>query len=155
MHLRARADQLGNATVVDLVERIYDATTDDGGWAAFDADNERELCRRLPFCDFGEGLNPVTRHAIGSMGEEIAGTRPGGNNQPLYNDDGPCLAEAANLLLEQPAQVRHDPHVVAWCREQAEQLVSSGVAAALLSLSYATNSGASASNVVTSRSMPR
>jgi hypothetical protein len=58
----------------------------------------------VPFCDFGEGLNPVTRHAIGSMGEEIAGTRPGGNNQPLYNDDGPCLAEAANLLLEQPGR---------------------------------------------------
>jgi hypothetical protein len=58
----------------------------------------------IPFVDFMEGLNPVTRHAIGSMGEEIAGTRPGGNNQPLYNDDGPCLAEAANLLLDQPGR---------------------------------------------------
>lgn len=32
------------------------------------------------------------------------GTRPGGNNQPLYNDDGPCVAEAANLLLDQPGR---------------------------------------------------
>lgn len=43
-------------------------------------------------------------------------------------DAGPV---ARHLLLEQPGQVRDDPHVVAWCREQAEQLVSSGVAAAL------------------------
>ena len=58
----------------------------------------------VPLCDFGEGLNPMTRAAIGSLGEEIAGTRPGGNNQPLYNDDGPCVAEAANRLLEEPAR---------------------------------------------------
>ncbi len=58
----------------------------------------------VPFVDFLEGLSPVTRHAIGCMGEEIAGTRPGGNNQPLYNDDGPCVAEAANLLLDQPGR---------------------------------------------------
>ena len=37
-----------------------------GGWGAFDADNTRELCRRLPFCDFGEVIDPpsadVTAH---------------------------------------------------------------------------------------------
>jgi squalene-hopene/tetraprenyl-beta-curcumene cyclase len=40
----------------------------DGGWAAFDADNVRGLCRRLPFCDFGEVIDPpsadVTAHVI-------------------------------------------------------------------------------------------
>jgi squalene-hopene/tetraprenyl-beta-curcumene cyclase len=39
-----------------------------GGWAAFDADNTRELCRRVPFCDFGEVIDPpsadVTAHAL-------------------------------------------------------------------------------------------
>lgn len=43
-------------------------------------------------------------------------------------DSGPV---ARHLLAEQPQQVRNDPHVVAWCREQAEQLVTSGVAAVL------------------------
>ena len=40
----------------------------DGGWGAFDADNTRVLCRRLPFCDFGELIDPpsadVTAHTV-------------------------------------------------------------------------------------------
>ncbi len=40
----------------------------DGGWGAFDADNDREIARRLPFCDFGEVIDPssadVTAHAL-------------------------------------------------------------------------------------------
>ncbi len=40
----------------------------DGGWAAFDVDNTRALCRDLPFCDFGELIDPpsadVTAHVI-------------------------------------------------------------------------------------------
>ena len=39
-----------------------------GGWGAFDADNTRELARRLPFFDFGEVIDPpsadVTAHAL-------------------------------------------------------------------------------------------
>ncbi len=40
----------------------------DGGWGAFDADNCRAIVRDLPFCDFGEVIDPpsadVTAHAI-------------------------------------------------------------------------------------------
>jgi len=40
----------------------------DGGWGAFDADNTRRLCTALPFCDFGEVIDPpsadVTAHAV-------------------------------------------------------------------------------------------
>jgi squalene-hopene/tetraprenyl-beta-curcumene cyclase len=40
----------------------------DGGWGAFDADNCRSLVRDLPFCDFGEVIDPpsadVTAHSI-------------------------------------------------------------------------------------------
>ena len=43
-----------------------------GGWGAFDADNTRELCRRLPFCDFGEVIDPpsadVTAHMVEMLG---------------------------------------------------------------------------------------
>jgi squalene-hopene/tetraprenyl-beta-curcumene cyclase len=39
-----------------------------GGWGAFDAENNRELCRRPPFCDFGEVIDPpsadVTAHVV-------------------------------------------------------------------------------------------
>jgi squalene-hopene/tetraprenyl-beta-curcumene cyclase len=40
----------------------------DGGWGAFDADNCRAVVRDLPFCDFGEVIDPpsadVTAHAV-------------------------------------------------------------------------------------------
>jgi squalene-hopene/tetraprenyl-beta-curcumene cyclase len=40
----------------------------DGAWAAFDVDNTRALCRELPFCDFGEVIDPpsadVTAHVV-------------------------------------------------------------------------------------------
>jgi squalene-hopene/tetraprenyl-beta-curcumene cyclase len=40
----------------------------DRGWAAFDADNCRAIVRELPFCDFGEVIDPpsadVTAHAV-------------------------------------------------------------------------------------------
>jgi squalene-hopene/tetraprenyl-beta-curcumene cyclase len=40
----------------------------DGGWGAFDADNSRALVRDLPFCDFGEVIDPpsadVTAHVL-------------------------------------------------------------------------------------------
>jgi squalene-hopene/tetraprenyl-beta-curcumene cyclase len=46
----------------------------DGGWAAFDVDNTRGLCRDLPFCDFGEVIDPpsadVTAHVVEVLGAE-------------------------------------------------------------------------------------
>ena len=40
----------------------------DGGWGAFDADNCRWLIRDIPFCDFGEVIDPpsadVTAHSV-------------------------------------------------------------------------------------------
>jgi squalene-hopene/tetraprenyl-beta-curcumene cyclase len=45
----------------------------DGGWGAFDADNCRWLVRDLPFCDFGEVIDPpsadVTAHAVETLAE--------------------------------------------------------------------------------------
>ncbi len=44
-----------------------------GGWAAFDKDNNREIITRIPFCDFGEVLDPpsvdVTAHVLEAFGE--------------------------------------------------------------------------------------
>ncbi len=65
----------------------------DGGWGAFDADNTRDLCRRIPFCDFGEVIDPpsadVTAHVVEMLAGEglagVAGARRGlgwlGRNQ--------------------------------------------------------------------------
>ncbi len=42
-----------------------------GGWAAFDRDNDREILTRVPFCDFGETLDPpsvdVTAHVLEAL----------------------------------------------------------------------------------------
>jgi squalene-hopene/tetraprenyl-beta-curcumene cyclase len=46
----------------------------DGGWGAFDADNDSPLIAALPFCDFGEVTDPpsadVTAHVIEMLAEE-------------------------------------------------------------------------------------
>ena len=52
-----------------------------GGFGAFDADNTRELCRQLPFCDFGEVIDDpsadVTAHAIEMLaGEGLSDSPP-------------------------------------------------------------------------------
>jgi hypothetical protein len=60
----------------------------------------------IPFCDFGDGLTAGVRQALGQLPREINGDRLGGNNKPSYNDDGPCLREAAGRLLRWPATDR-------------------------------------------------
>ena len=52
----------------------------DGGWGAFDADNTRTMVQKLPFCDFGEVIDPpsadVTAHTIEALAAEgLAGTK--------------------------------------------------------------------------------
>jgi squalene-hopene/tetraprenyl-beta-curcumene cyclase len=52
----------------------------DGGWAAFDVDNTRRLCTELPFCDFGEVIDPpsadVTAHVVEMLAEEGLASEP-------------------------------------------------------------------------------
>jgi squalene-hopene/tetraprenyl-beta-curcumene cyclase len=49
----------------------------DGGWAAFDVDNTRRVCTTLPFCDFGEVIDPpsadVTAHVLEMLAHEGGG----------------------------------------------------------------------------------
>lgn len=44
-----------------------------GGWGAFDKDNDKEILTKIPFCDFGEALDPpsvdVTAHIIEAFGK--------------------------------------------------------------------------------------
>jgi squalene-hopene/tetraprenyl-beta-curcumene cyclase len=43
-----------------------------GGWAAFDKDNDKEIICKIPFCNFGEALDPpsvdVTGHMLEALG---------------------------------------------------------------------------------------
>jgi squalene-hopene/tetraprenyl-beta-curcumene cyclase len=63
----------------------------DGGWAAFDVDNCRSLVRDLPFCDFGEVIDPpsadVTAHVVEMLGV-------------LGKADDPLTSEGVRWLLD-------------------------------------------------------
>ncbi|HEX8006549.1 MAG TPA: squalene--hopene cyclase, partial [Trebonia sp.] len=52
----------------------------DGGFAAFDADNTRTLCTKLPFCDFGAVIDPpsadVTAHVVEALAHELPAGSP-------------------------------------------------------------------------------
>ncbi|HEY3944601.1 MAG TPA: squalene--hopene cyclase [Solirubrobacteraceae bacterium] len=47
----------------------------DGGWAAFDADNTQPLTRRMPFCDFGEVIDPPSADVTAHVLEALAAVR--------------------------------------------------------------------------------
>ncbi|MEU6714092.1 squalene--hopene cyclase [Nonomuraea sp. NPDC046802] len=48
----------------------------DGGFAAFDADNDRVLCTKLPFCDFGAVIDPPSADVTAHVVEALAKERP-------------------------------------------------------------------------------
>ncbi len=66
----------------DAVERgvrwVLGMQCRDGGWAAFDVDNTRTLARDLPFCDFGEVIDPPSADVTAHVVEMLAAVgRPG------------------------------------------------------------------------------
>ncbi|HZD56191.1 MAG TPA: squalene--hopene cyclase [Anaerolineales bacterium] len=64
--------ELGEA-FSDGVQWMICMQNDDGGWAAFDRDNNVTLVEQIPFCDFGEVLDPssadVTAHVLETLAQ--------------------------------------------------------------------------------------
>ncbi|HEX3947377.1 MAG TPA: squalene--hopene cyclase, partial [Acidimicrobiales bacterium] len=64
----SRTDRPDRGSIARGVAWIEGMQCVDGGWAAFDVDNVQTLCRELPFCDFGELIDPpsadVTAHVV-------------------------------------------------------------------------------------------
>ncbi len=72
------ADRGGLRGAVDRgVTWLVGMQSRDGGWGAFDADNTRTLCEKLPFCDFGAVIDPpsadVTAHIVEVLAAEGLG----------------------------------------------------------------------------------
>ena len=61
-----------------------------GGWGAFDADNVREMCRDIPFCDFGEVIDEPSADVTAHVLEMLAGEGP---------TDAPAAREGISYLL--------------------------------------------------------
>jgi squalene-hopene/tetraprenyl-beta-curcumene cyclase len=64
----------------------------DGAWAAFDVDNTQTLTRELPFCDFGEVIDPPSADVTAHIVEMFA---------RLGRADDPRLARATQWLLRE------------------------------------------------------
>ena len=78
--LRCAADDRGS--INRGVDWVLGMQCSDGGWGAFDVDNTRTLCRELPFCDFGELIDPpsadVTAHVVEMLAAYLATARRAG-----------------------------------------------------------------------------
>ena len=70
---RAQQSPRLDAAVRRGVEWTLGMASDNGGWGAFDADNVREIMRRLPFCDFGEVIDPPSSDVTAHVVEMLAG----------------------------------------------------------------------------------
>jgi squalene-hopene/tetraprenyl-beta-curcumene cyclase len=62
----------------------------DGGWGAFDADNTRGLCQELPFCDFGELIDPPSADVTAHVVEMLA----------VLGRRGPAMERGVRWLLD-------------------------------------------------------
>ncbi|HRX40411.1 MAG TPA: squalene--hopene cyclase [Parvularculaceae bacterium] len=55
------------------VDWLVGMQSESGGWGAFDKDNNKAILTKIPFCDFGEALDPpsvdVTAHIIEAFGK--------------------------------------------------------------------------------------
>jgi squalene-hopene/tetraprenyl-beta-curcumene cyclase len=79
--LPGRDAQRSAAAALRALDWLAGMQSRDGGWGAFDADNTSRLVTKLPFCDFGEVVDPpsadVTAHTIEALaGAGLARTRP-------------------------------------------------------------------------------
>jgi hypothetical protein len=60
----------------------------------------------IPVLPHGRRLDDQARAALMDLAGEVDGCRPGGHNEPSYNDDGPCVLEAAERLAAVDAEDR-------------------------------------------------
>ncbi|MEL6364604.1 MAG: squalene--hopene cyclase [Pseudomonadota bacterium] len=69
------------------VDWLFAMQCRDGGWGAFDKDNDDGFITKIPFCDFGEALDPpsvdVTAHILEAFGK-----------LGMRKDDDPRIAKA-------------------------------------------------------------
>ena len=72
----ARSTEPDGGSVERAVAWVEGMQCRDGGWAAFDVDNTRTLCQELPFCDFGELIDPPSADVTAHVVEMLASRGP-------------------------------------------------------------------------------
>jgi squalene-hopene/tetraprenyl-beta-curcumene cyclase len=75
------------------VDWLIGMQSSSGGWGAFDKDNTKQILTKIPFCDFGEALDPpsvdVTAHIVEAFGKLG------------YEGDHPAMARALDWLKKE------------------------------------------------------
>ncbi|MCC8954557.1 squalene--hopene cyclase [Bradyrhizobium sp. Pear77] len=61
-----------------------------GGWAAFDRDNDKEIVSKIPFCNFGEAIDPPSVDVTGHVIEAFAALG--------YDKSHPAIRRALNYI---------------------------------------------------------
>jgi squalene-hopene/tetraprenyl-beta-curcumene cyclase len=68
------SSERADAAVGRAVDWLLGMQSKDGGWGAFDVDNDRQIVTKLPFCDFGAVIDPpsadVTAHTVEALAHE-------------------------------------------------------------------------------------
>ena len=72
----SRPDRASRAAIDRGVRWLEGMQSSDGGWGAFDVDNSRALVRDLPFCDFGEVIDPPSADVTAHVVEMLGAARP-------------------------------------------------------------------------------
>ena len=90
---RLKDPALRNAAAAPLQRAINWVTamqSDNGGWAAFDRNNTTRIITKIPFCDFGEVLDPPSADVTAHMVEALAAAG--------YTREDDCVDQAVNYL---------------------------------------------------------
>lgn len=64
--------------------------SDNGGWGAFDRNNDTKIITKIPFCDFGEVLDPPSADVTAHLVEALA--------HAGYSTDHPAIQRAISFL---------------------------------------------------------
>jgi squalene-hopene/tetraprenyl-beta-curcumene cyclase len=76
--------QKGIAEQITLaVDWLIGMQCEGGGWGAFDKDNNQKILTKIPFCDFGEALDPPSVDVTAHVVEAFAGLGLGKNHPAM------------------------------------------------------------------------
>jgi squalene-hopene/tetraprenyl-beta-curcumene cyclase len=88
------------ARIRGVIERsvawVLAMQSSNGGWAAFDKDNDKLVITKIPFCDFGEALDPPSADVTAHVLEALA--RLG------YDRSHPAVAQGYRFIREEQEQ---------------------------------------------------
>ena len=82
-----------DAAVKRAIDWILCMQCKNGGWAAFDKDNTRNIVTKIPFCDFGEVLDPPSADLTAHVVEALMYCG--------YKKDNPVIVKALEFLYNE------------------------------------------------------